>query len=68
MRSGREGNVDIPDEPDETFCSGVFLDLQLVDDELLEGGRFFRSSVLPFSYFLESCELSCSRVWGLKEG
>lgn len=31
--------MNIPDEPDEALSSNVLLALDLVDDELLDGGR-----------------------------
>lgn len=46
--------MDVPDQPDQTFCSGVFLRLQLVKNEILDGSRLGRGCVLSVSYFLRS--------------
>ena len=42
----------VPDEPDETFCCGVFLSLELVDYEVLEVGGFKWRGELSVSDFL----------------
>ena len=34
------GNGSIPNQPDQTFCGGVLLCLQFIEDKILEGFGF----------------------------
>jgi hypothetical protein len=52
VAGGERGNI--PDKPDKTFGSNVFLSLELVEDKVLESLGLKRSGELTVSDFLRA--------------